>query len=157
MRTESHLIQSFTTRKPCGHTASPVAGQLRLTAIRIEEPQKKFAVRPALQKLNTIRPNAGVPRAELTCQFSMTPPRQMFFNNQEVVAAGVRLHKRNHDVLILPQHHEMRGLDQPHRWPAAPREDEHASLHFPSQQRSASPAPPRYPAQGCSTALPPDP
>jgi hypothetical protein len=79
MRPQSNLSKSLATRKPGRNTPRPIARELRLAAIRIEQPQKKLAIRSPLQELNPIRANTGIPRTQLPRQLQVLPPRELLF------------------------------------------------------------------------------
>jgi hypothetical protein len=61
------------------------------------------AVGLAMEELYAVRTNAGVPCTELTREFGVTALGQWLFNNEKVVAAGVRFDEGNHDASIVPQ------------------------------------------------------
>ncbi len=100
MRPKRNLFQPFTTRKPGRNTSRPIPGELRLTAIRIEQSQKKLTIRPPFQKLNPICANTGVSRTQLTRQLCVTSSREPVFNNQKVIPARMRFYKWNHSLLF---------------------------------------------------------
>src|SRR5215469_9017034 len=51
MSPDHNVIHALARSQPRRHTPSPIARELRLTAVGIEQSQKKLAVRPPVQKL----------------------------------------------------------------------------------------------------------
>jgi hypothetical protein len=82
--------------QPGRNAARPIARKFRLAAIGIEQSQKETAIRATLQKLDSIRANAGVPRTEPPRQLRMTPRRDRLFQNQKIIPTGMSLHKLHH-------------------------------------------------------------
>jgi hypothetical protein len=102
MGAQSNVLPSLTPRQPRRDTTRAVAGELRLATISIEETKEQIAPGLTLKKLDAIGADTGVSSAELACEFSVTALGQRLFDNEKVVAAGMRFDERNHDASIVP-------------------------------------------------------
>jgi hypothetical protein len=102
MRSQLDTLPALTTGKPRSNAPRSIPRKLRLAAIRIEQPQKKNAVGPSIQKLNPIRPDAGIPCTQLARKISMAARSQRLLNDKKVIAASMRFDERNHSS-IVPQ------------------------------------------------------
>jgi hypothetical protein len=103
MGTQRNILPAFTPRQPSGNATRTVAGELRLATIGVEETQEQIAIGPTLQKLDAVGADTGISRTELACELSMAALGQRPFNDEEIVAAGMRFDEGNHDASIVPQ------------------------------------------------------
>ena len=106
MGSQRNLAQVLAVRQPCRDAAGSIAGELSLAAIRVEQPQEIITTRPPswcpIEKLNPIGADAGVPGAQPPRQRSVRPPGYRLIKNQEIIATGMGLHKREHLTLNPP-------------------------------------------------------
>jgi hypothetical protein len=100
MRIQRNLSPAFAVGKPRCDAARPIAGELCLAAVCIKQAQEQIPVGSALQELDTIGAHTCVPHAELARELCVTALGQRLFDNQEVIAAGVRFNEGNHVSLL---------------------------------------------------------
>jgi hypothetical protein len=102
MRSQLDTLPALTTGQPRCHTTRSIPRELRLAAIRIEQPKKKIPAGPSIQKLNPVRSDTRVPCTQLARKIGMPPLGQRLLNDKKVIAASMRFDERNH-CSIVPQ------------------------------------------------------
>src|ERR1700722_1137133 len=100
MSIQGYLSPAFTVGKPRCDATRPIAGELCLAAVCIKQTQEQIPVGSALQELNTIGAHTCVSRTKLARELCVTALGQRLFDNQEVIAAGVRFNEGNHVSLL---------------------------------------------------------
>jgi hypothetical protein len=102
MSPQLDTLPTLIAGQPGCHTTRSIPRELRLAAIRIEQPKKKIAVGPSIQKLNPVGSNARVPCTQLARKIGMAARGQRLFNDKKIIAAGMRFDERGH-CSIVPQ------------------------------------------------------
>jgi hypothetical protein len=102
MRSQLDTLPALTAGQPRCHTTRSIPRELRLAAIRIEQPKKKTAVGPSIQKLNPVSSDTRIPCTQLARKIAMPPLGQRLLNDKKVIAASMRFDERNHSS-IVPQ------------------------------------------------------
>src|SRR5882757_6130845 len=101
MGAQRNILPALAPRQPRGDAARTVARKLRLASVSVEQTQEQIATRLPLKELNAVGPDTGVSRTELARKFSMAALGQWLFDDEKIIAAGMRFDEGNHVASIV--------------------------------------------------------